>query len=325
MRINWFYIFVLLVLASMFFVTLKYFRGSGHSSVGITNARVHNVNSEKSGLVKSIPVVEGQEIKKGQLLVELSSSDLEMSIERMMHRIAVLRSDQLEKSKLATSKIELIKAEIGIKIEELNTDISESEGDLTLNRQIVKSQNMKYDSTTEQPVSQKINSLKKQRQKQEESAGIRIKDILQENKTEQTLLDNQIRLLERELDLLNEEKRKLNKYATSNGVVENVYVKEGEQVQSFTPLLSLNPIHPTTVIGYLVGKKESLPIGSEVKIRSYDKAVKETEGKVIGYGSVVELPEILQKSTAVKAFGREIFIEITPENQFAAGEKVLIR
>jgi HlyD family secretion protein len=46
---------------------------------------------------------------------------------------------------------------------------------------------------------------------------------------------------------------------------------------------------------------------------------------VIGYGSVAELPEILQKSTAVKAFGREIFIEIGLENNFANGEKVLIR
>jgi hypothetical protein len=107
--------------------------------------------------------------------------------------------------------------------------------------------------------------------------------------------------------------------------VESVFVKQGEQVSAFTALLSLNSVHPTTVVGYLVGKKESLPVGSEVKVRSYEKSGNETPGKIIGYGSVVELPEILQKSTAVKAFGREVFIEITPDNQFAAGEKVFIR
>lgn len=325
MRVNGFYIFVFVLLGSMLFVTLKYFKGSGHASVGVTSSRDYRINSEKAALVKKVLVVPGQEVKEGQLLVELTSSELEMSLEKLVHKISVLKSDQQEKAKLADSKIALIKAEIGIKVEELNTDIAESESDLTLNQQIVRSHNIKWDSTTVQPVSQKISALKKQRAKQEEASSIRISDILQESKTEQALISNQIGLLERELELLNEERRKLSKFASSSGVVGNVYVKEGEQVQSFTPLLSLISVHPTTVVGYLVGRKESLPVGSSVTVKSFEKPRKETPGKIIGYGSVVELPVILQKSTAVKAFGREVFIEIVPDNDFAAGEKVMIR
>lgn len=325
MRFNGFYVFVILLLGAMLFLTIKYFRGSGHASVGITSSRVYKISAEKAAFVKNIPVVPGQEVKPGELLVELSSSELEMSLEKLNHRIAVLRSDQQERAKLADSKIALIRAESGIKVEELNTDIAESETDLNLNRQIVKSHNIRWDSTTEQPVTQKINALKKQRERQEEASMIRIQDILQESKTEQTLLNNQIILLERELDLLLEEKKQLSKFASGGGVIESVFVKEGEQVQGFTPLVSLNTVHPTAVVGYLVGKKESLPVGSAVTVRSYEKPRNETSGKIIGYGSVVMLPEILQKSTAVKAFGREVFIEIGPDNQFAAGEKVLIR
>ncbi len=325
MRFNGYYILVIVLFGGMLFLTLKFFRGSGHASVGVTNSRVYRINAEKAGLVKSIPVVPGQEVKEGQLLVELTSSELEMSIEKLLHRIAVLQSDQSEKAKLADSKIALIKAESGIKVEELNTDIAESETDLDLNRQIVKSHNIKWDSNAVQPVSQKIAALKKQRERQEEASRIRIQDIVQENRTEQSLLSNQIVLLQRELELLNEEKKKLSKYATSNGVVESVFVKQAEQVQAFTPLISVNTVHPTAVVGYLVGRKESLPVGSEVIVRSYEKPRNEVSGKIIGYGSVVELPEILQKSTAVKAFGREVFIEIGPDNQLAAGEKVLIR
>jgi multidrug resistance efflux pump len=288
MKFNGYYLLVFILFGVMLFLSLKYFRGSGYASVGITNSRVYKINSEKSALVKTIPVVPGQEVKPGELLVELSSSDLEMSLEKLMHRIAVLRSDQKEKAKLADSKIALIRAENGIKVEELNTDIAESETDLSLNREIVKSHNMKWDSTTQQPVSQKINALKKQRSRQEEASAIRIQDILQENKTEQTLLTNQIILLERELDLLYEEKKKLSKYAATGGVVESVYVKQGEQVESFTPLLSLNSTHPATVVGYLVGKKESLPVGTQVMVRSYEKPKNEIQGKIIGYGSVVQ-------------------------------------
>jgi hypothetical protein len=79
------------------------------------------------------------------------------------------------------------------------------------------------------------------------------------------------------------------------------------------------------VIGYMVGRKEPMPVGTVVSVLSFDKHATASNGKVIGYGAVVELPEILQKSTAVKAFGQEIFIEISPDNQFASGEKVLIR
>jgi hypothetical protein len=102
-------------------------------------------------------------------------------------------------------------------------------------------------------------------------------------------------------------------------------VKVGEQINAYTPLISVNPVRPTTVIAYLVGKRVDLfPIGAEVLVSSYDHRSIAVKGKVIGFGSVNELPEILQKSTAVKAFGREVFIEISPENNLANGEKVLV-
>lgn len=325
MKGNWFYILVGFLFVAMLFVSIRFFRGTGHASVGVTNSAQYRIMSEKSGFVKSLAVVPGQQVKQGELLVELVSAELMMEIERLNHRIATLRSDQQEKRKLAASKVALIQAESGIKVEELNTDIAESEGDLILNRQIVQSQSIFSDSTTQRPVAMKIESLRKQRSREEEAAAIRIKDILHENELEQTLLSNQINLLERELDLLNQEKTKLSKFATTDGVVESVFVKDGEQVQGFTPLLTINPVHPTTVVGYLVGRKEILPVGSKVTVKSQDRPRNETAGKVIGYGSVVPLPEILQKSTAVKAFGQEIFIEIDSDNQFAAGEKVLIR
>ena len=139
------------------------------------------------------------------------------------------------------------------------------------------------------------------------------------------MLDNQVRLLQRERDMHLEEKNNLRKVAMVDGVVENVFVKPGEQVDAYSELLSVNPVHPTTVVGYLVGKKNALPIGADVVIRSHENPQWTTTGKVIGYGSVVALPEILQKATAVTGFGREFFVEIPAQNSFANGERVLIR
>jgi multidrug resistance efflux pump len=325
MKLNWYYILTSFLFIAMIFVTVKYFKGSGHSSVGVAVSNGYKVTSDKPALVASVKVTPGEQIKEGQLLVELSSVELEMEIEKLQNRISVLQMEQLEKRKLAVSEAALVKAQTGIKIEELNTEISEAEGSVKLNRQITKTYDLKRDSTADSPVADMIGSLKQQRNKHEEASEIQVKDIMQENETEQVVLGNQIKLLQKELDLLHDQKKKLNKYAATAGVVENIFVKPGEQINSFAPLISLNPVHPSSVVGYLVGKKQTMPIGSIVSITSYEYPQNASEGKIIGYGAVVELPEILQKATATKAFGREVFIEIKSESQFSAGEKVLIR
>jgi multidrug resistance efflux pump len=325
MKFNWFYVFIGLLFLSMLFISMRFFQGSGHASVGVAYSKEYKINSEKAALVASVKVVPGQQIKEGDLLVELTSDELEMSIEKLITKISLLKSELQEKNKLLTSEIALIRAQGGVKIEELNTDIAEEEANLRLNREITRAHKLKRDSTADNPVSQRINALINQRARHEEATAIKVRDLIQENSMDQKVLENQIKLLERELQLLQDQKSKLSKYARTDGVVENVYVRTGEQIDAYTSVISVNPVHPSTVVGYQVGRKETLPIGSEVMISSYDRQKNFSKGRVIGYGSVTQLPEILQKSTAVKAFGREIFIEIIEDNQFSSGEKVLIK
>jgi multidrug resistance efflux pump len=325
MKFNWFYIFIVALFFMMLFVTLRYFRGSRHSTVGITHSREHKINAEKPAQVKSVKVTPGQQVKQGDLLIELTSNDLDIEIAKMTNRILALQSEKNEKSKLALAEISYTRANEGVAIEKINSDILEAEGEMQLNKKLTKNFGISTDSTQRTPIALKVDALKKQRTKHEEAIAIRVQDILQKSNSEQQLVSNQIGLLERELALLNQEQRVLNKYAAADGVVENVYVRMGEHVDAFTPLLSLNLVHPVTVVGYQVGKKDPITIGAAVNIRSYEHSGTVVNGKVIGYGAVVELPEILQKSTAVKAFGREVFIEIPAANDFATGEKVLIR
>lgn len=325
MKFNWFYLLIGVLFCAMLFVSMRFFKGTGHASVGIAYAKQYKVKAEKAAVVTSVNVVPGQQIQEGHLLVELSSNELEMELEKLKQKIAVLQSEQLEKKKSVNSRIALINAETGVKIEELNTEIAEAESDLRLNKALTRNFEVTRDSSADAPVAEKIKSMKLQRSRHQEAISVKVQEIIQDNITEQLVLENQIKLLQRELDLMEEQKRKLNKYATAGGVVENVYVRAGEYINSYGDLLAINPSQPSSIVGYLVGKKQPLPIGSTVTIAPYERPRYSTQGKVIGYGSVVQLPEILQKSTAVKAFGREVFIEASAENELAAGEKVLIK
>jgi HlyD family secretion protein len=322
--INWYYILIGILFLAMLIISALFFKGSGVASIGIAQTKAYRINSEKSALVKSVPVVPGMQVKEGELLVELTSQDLEIEIAKLENRIAVLKSERDEKAKLTEAEISYIKAQNSIVQEELDAEILETSSELEMNENLTRDFVSAEKKTSENPLAIKINSLKQQKQKHLLAMDIKIKDVEQETRTEQHLLENQIVLLESELKHLKDEKAKLNKYATASGVVKNVNVKAGEQVDAFTALLEVNPLHPTTVIAYLVGnKKEKFVIGSSVTVSSYDRHT--VTGKVIGYGSVSELPEILQKSTAVKAFGQEIFIEVPQDNQLFNGEKVLIR
>lgn len=326
MKFNWFYLLVIILFGAMLWVSLQYFKGSRHSSLGVTQGKEYKINAGQPALVKAVKVISGQQVKAGDLLIELTSNTLEIDIDKLRNRIQAMKSEQIENAKLADSDIAYMRADQGVFIEKINTEIGQAESEVKLNRKLTKRFITTQDSVVnDHPIEIKLEALKKQRARQQEAIAIKVKDILQKSESEQRLRTNQISLLERELELLMNEKNTLNKFAAADGQVGNVYVRPGEQVDAFTSLLSINPVHPTTVVGFLTGKKEDLPLGAKVMIQSYEHNSVAIDGKVIGYGAVTELPEILQKSTAVKSFGREIFIEISVRNNFSTGEKVLIR
>jgi multidrug resistance efflux pump len=323
--INWFYISIALLLLMMLYLNAKYFKGSSATSIGIARTKEYKVNSEKASTVKTLNVLPGMQVKKGDLLIELTSSSLEMDLAKIQNRIEALKSERAVKAKLSNAQISYIRAQNKITQEELDESISEAKTELKMNEALTK-KFTSADALQESPMLTKIHSLEQQKTNHTQALDIKIGNTTQESNAEQHVLDNQISLLQNENNLLIQEQQKLVKYATADGVVKNVYVKVGEQVESFSPLLEINPVCPTSVIVYLVGRKAATyPIGMQVKVSSYDQPQKSVQGKVIGLGSVIELPEILQKSTATKAFGQEVFIELPTVNLLANGEKVLVR
>lgn len=328
MKFNWFYALIAVLFVSMLYINSKYFRGSSNVVVGITQAKDYKINAEKSSLVKAVHVVPGKQVKAGDLLIELTSEELAIDIAKLANRIELLTSEEKDKKKLVDSEIAYIRAENAIDIEEIDADINEIKTQQKLNQRLSEELNTSHKSSSEiseNPALQKIASLEQQKVRRRDAVNIKIQDIMQESNTDQNQLHNQIALLVQELELLKGEQKKLSKFASGDGVVENVYVKDGEQIEAYTSLLSIGPLRPTTVVGYIYGRRMPIDIGDKVTVTSYEKKSFEVEGSVIGFGTVSALPEILQKSTAVTAFGQEVFIAIKPENSFAIGEKVLIK
>jgi len=326
-RFNSFYILIGILFITLLTVNTRYFKGSS-AFLGVTYAKKYAVNTEKSATVINSYVVPGQTVSIGDLLVELESPELELDIKKLEKEIQNYESEKIEKQKLLESEVQLLESEKRIVQNEVENEVRQIDSKLALNRNLT-NEFLKTETT----LTDSLSDLQLQKQStlengalQIESINIQITDIQQDHEFDQSQIQANIDLTQQELEWRLLEKEKLNKYALFDGVIENVNIKPGEQVEEYTSVLSINPLHPTTVVGYLVGSKDrNRALGDIVTVRSTEQSFIEVEGRIIGFGSVTELPEILQKSTAVKAFGLEIFIAIQEDNDLPVGEKVMIK
>ena len=324
-KINPFYIFIFLMFSSLMAVNSFYFKGSS-SFLGVTYSKPYKINAEKSGIIKNLFVVPGQEVAKGDQLIEVESPQLNLDIQKLRKEIQLFESEKKEKKALLESKIKLLESEKSILKGEIENDIRLIENEIALNNKLTQTISNDFSTDSLTALKLKINSIREKGNLKLQGLDIRIQDIKQEDEFHQSQIQSKIELAQEELEWKLREERRLNKFATFSGVIENVYVKEGEEVEAFTSLVSINPKHPTSVVGYLVGKKErDKKLGEIVTVKSLEQPNLQIQGKIIGFGAVVELPQILEKDNSLTTFGVEIFIEIPEDNPLVVGEKIIVK
>ncbi|UXR64680.1 DUF3616 domain-containing protein [Bdellovibrio bacteriovorus] len=128
----------------------------------------------------------------------------------------------------------------------------------------------------------------------------------------------------REMDLIEGRLKNLFVFAEVDGAVGAVNFKSGEKAPSFAPLITLLPLNPTYVNGYVnENLNSSLSVGQAVEVVS--SGGKSIRGQVLSVGSrIVPIPERLLRIQTLSAWGREVVIKIPPTNGFLLGEKVSV-
>jgi multidrug resistance efflux pump len=133
--------------------------------------------------------------------------------------------------------------------------------------------------------------------------------------------------LKNEVDLYKKEQGRLSIYAPSDGLIGNIQCKEGENISAFNTRISFYEQCPNMVVGYV---HESLSlrinIGDSLKVISSLHPTEQAMGKISGLGHrIIEIPERLRKIPEMVTYGREVLIEIPPNNHFLQKEKVLLQ
>ena len=324
MKKNSFFWFTGILFILLLIINTQYFKGN-RSFLGVSYSNPYTINSDRSATVLNTLVSPGETVTDGDTLITLYSPQLELDIEKLRKSNLLTESEIEEKNELLESELALFESEKEQRQQEINAEIKLLSQRLNLQQKLSGNERNSVEINQTNEIQLQIESLQQQLSLELLAIDIRVNDVTQEHIFDISQIRARQELAIQELDWKERMLDNLTRIAQTDGVVERVYVKPLEQVDSYTPLLSINPRHPTSVLGYLVGQKDrNRQIGDTVTVRSSQESSLISTGLITGFGSVVALPTILQNSSSITTFGLEIYVKIPEKNPLPVGEKVII-
>lgn len=322
MKINGYYVLVAALGIFLIWVTVGFFGSSSNGLPAVAVSKELTIRSEHQASVMEVRVGPGQQIKAGDTLVRLSSVALSQDFERVSRRLVSLRTEQSARQTALRLAIDLSRNEINMDIKRLQETINQATSELELNARLTNNSQM---ALNESPLAIRVADLKAQVALYQTRLQQREAELRSAYEAESAILQIQLDASMLEMEDVRRAQTGLIKVADQAGVIAQVYIRSGIVVDAFAPLLSVLPSAPSMVVAYLQTESTGFVPGTSVEVVPFAGAGTPVSGKISGTGSIVSLPEILQKSTAVKAFGKEIFVEVPSGNALTSGQKVLIR
>ena len=303
---------------------------------GFAESNETMINTEIPVSIKRVLVTEGDTVSKGQKLAELESQELALRIADIRTQLLQLEAKKgLSKAEIK-SKILQNKAQERAVISELDSQISTLENQLRINRELsggLKSVRIKRDDSAKNPIEIQIEALKSAKEERRtefaETNRMYVR-MLSEGDAPETI---ETQKLTEELRSLEQKNADMALYApfegivgsvfTKNGNGERVFLKGGEKVEAYSPVMSIINKEPSLVKGYIPESHFSaIKIGETVTITSANNRNPVT-GVVTGLGGrIIPLPIRLLKNHNIPLWGREIVVKIPENNGFILGEKV---
>jgi HlyD family secretion protein len=296
---------------------------------GFAQNKETEISLDNAVEVVNIHVTTGQKVEKGRVLLDVISSSLPVKISKTSYAIEELKSKyQLWKTDLDW-RISQYQIELKEKTSKIQAQIDQLNAKLDQNKQLVnnlKSIKKENKSSFKNPVYIKIEALKDELNYSKSLITTEIKSLKSKRFAINNPLLSKIKSLENELKYFQTKKQKQTILAPSDGLVGNIHCKEGEKKNSFAPLVSFYEESPSLVTGYLhEDLLLKININDTIEVLSGSRPEIQNIGIVKTLGSrIVEIPPRLRKIKDFKTYGREIIIDIPPNNPFLQKEKVVL-
>ena len=298
---------------------------------GFAENKETQINMENPVEVTRIHVTTGQKVKKGAVLLDVSSSILPVKINDAVYSIEELKTRYdmwkldlegriSEKTILLDERTSEIQAQIDQQFAQL-----EKNKKLASNLKSIDLNNTEK-SDLKSPILLRIDALKEEMRYSKTSITTQINNLKNERYAPNNPMLSRIKILEKELGYYNIKKEKETILAPSDGLIGNIHCKEYEIISSFSPLITFYEESPTIVVGY-IHEDLLLKVNLQDRVTVFSTSRPEIQntGTIKTLGSrIVEIPPRIRKIKELKTYGREVIIEIPPDNPFLQKEKVTL-
>ena len=298
---------------------------------GFAENKETNINMENPIEVKKIYVTTGQKVKKGDVLLDVISSDLPLDIQKTFYKIEELKTKynlwQLE----LNGNISQLQIELQEKTNAIQSKIDEFQFQLSQNKVILDNLESALNediktNTSSNPIKLRIKALKRELRFSRSVINKQIENLKNELEAENNPILSQIKSLENEMEYYDNKSKKLSILAPSDGLIGTIHCKQNEKIDAFNVLITFYDESPKQVIGYVhEDLMLQVNINDTTTIFSSSRPDISSKGVVVSRGSrIIEIPSRLRKFKDFITYGREIIIELPSNNSFLQKEKVTL-
>lgn len=326
MKFNILYVFWFIALLAFFKIAKNLQSQSTAQLFGIAETEGLTLKLDYRARVKKCYIIVGQKVKAGDTLMTFEDASIEKR--KISENTA---SNQIEVEKRAIDNS--IDKEIMLYKQSQQAEITELQGEINiLKKEIEVQDNLKKAISNTETSG---NSLKHQeiRALQNDIAQIELQTKAQLNLYNAERINNRkisgskTEEMRNTLRFIDDEKGKLILLAPFDGFIEDIFASENEVMTDFKDLIKINPREPNKIVGFI---HESLDVtynlGDTLLLASATRPTVTCRAQLVGVShKLVELPFRLRKYAEIKAWGREIYINLPPGNDFLIGEKVMIQ
>ena len=332
MRFRFNFIYLVFLVGIIFFIPItKKLVSHPEEFYGIAENQIRSINLQYPVEIREISVKLGEKVDSGQLLARLYRTDLPIKINDINYEIRELQVKRwmdIEQQQAEANKLEAKRAALSVtyeqKIAQLETEHS-AQIKVLSNIKTIDLEASKNSGVHDIHL-QRIQSLKKEKELEIKQLDVGLNQIKAQIELAQAPIDLRIKKLEGELELIKKQEADLEIFAPQAGIVGQLDFMPGEKIEAYTIILKIYGTHPDVVTTYIGdGRLAEIKLGDTLTVSSINQPEYQVPGVVLGLGTrIKELPERLRRIPELKAWGREVQLQIPLSNTFLQGEKVKV-
>ncbi|MDZ4706942.1 MAG: HlyD family secretion protein [Saprospiraceae bacterium] len=322
-KIPWIYLLALLTFI-FFLPKVKNKLQYSEEFYGIAENQIRSYSRPNDVTVQNIRVRLGQSVLAGDTLMIFQPKSLFYKKEDLASQSRLIdidrQSDQFQlRQQLdqALSKKVLIPEEYRIKTDRLwrQKKITDSLASLVLNAPV---NNSRFDSEIKT-----LDEMKEIDIKNNENLIMALERAMSQSPDPSREKQSSIHA---EVSRLEEQQKELVLLADTEGMIGQLEVQNGDPVPAYQSLIKIYSAHPNLVTAYInEGYLGKVTFKDSVLVQSISETGYQLKGSILNLGSrIAVVPDRLKKIPELKAWGREVQIEIPADNRLIQGEKVKV-